>query len=139
MTAYEQYQLQWMIDHGYSLKNLMDELTEYQKMGDFADPVSDIFHDWEKEWGFGSEIWACEKEWQECEQRILNKTERDDTYRIIADHLFTAQLKYEGDRKLVVLADSIEDAKKKAAAVLGLNSISVRKVDPTEDPQVYDV
>ena len=30
MTAYEKYQLQWMIDHGYSLQDLMRGLTEFQ-------------------------------------------------------------------------------------------------------------
>lgn len=70
MTAYEKYQLQWMIDHKYSLKNLMDELTEYQKDTDDepAATVSDIFHAWEKDSGFCGELWVCEQEWQECEK-----------------------------------------------------------------------
>ena len=34
MTAYQKYQLQWMIDHGYSLQDLMRELTDLQ----FSDP-----------------------------------------------------------------------------------------------------
>lgn len=67
VTAYEKYQLRWMIDHGYSLAKLMEELTEYQKLGDPADPVSDIFHDWAMESGFDSEIWSCEKEWRDCD------------------------------------------------------------------------
>lgn len=72
MTNYEKYQLQWMIDHGYSLNDLMNELTELQ----YADPedsdritesVSDLFADWESDIGFGSEIWACRAEWEQCE------------------------------------------------------------------------
>lgn len=71
MTAYEQYQLQWMIDHGHSLKNLMDELTEYQQeaIDCPAAPISDIFADWVKDSGFRGDLWACEQEWRDCENR----------------------------------------------------------------------
>ena len=34
LTPYEAYQLRWMLEHGHSLANLIDELTGYQ----FADP-----------------------------------------------------------------------------------------------------
>lgn len=68
MSEYEKYQLQWMIEHGYSLRNLIDELTEMQ----FSDPedsdrvstpISELFGEWIADVGFGSEIWACEAEW----------------------------------------------------------------------------
>ena len=72
MTAYQKYQLQWMIDHGHSIRDLMMELTEYQ----YDDPedsdrismtVNELFDEWEFNRGFGSEIWVCEGEWKECE------------------------------------------------------------------------
>ena len=72
MTEYEQYQLQWMISHGYSLRDLMEALTDMQ-FGDPEDsdristPISELFNEWAAEIGFGSEIWACEAEWRECE------------------------------------------------------------------------
>lgn len=72
MTDYQKYQLQWMIDHGYSLQDLIHELTDCQ----FSDPeyndgthipVSCLFDEWKANIGFGSEIWACEAEWENCE------------------------------------------------------------------------
>lgn len=66
-------------------------------------------------------------------------SEKTKAYRTIAKHLFKAHLKYEGDRTLIILADSIEEATEKAVAAFGLNSVFVKRVDPTEDPQVYEV
>ncbi|ANU55330.1 hypothetical protein I5Q82_03015 [Acutalibacter muris] len=66
MSEYEEYQLRWMIDHGYSLQDLMNELDKYQ-LQDRTMSVSELFGDWEYESGFQSEIWACEDEWLECE------------------------------------------------------------------------
>lgn len=70
--SYEEYQLQWMIDHGYSLNNLMTELTQlqYDDPDDkerISTPISDLYNEWEQDVGFGSEIWACEAEWEDCE------------------------------------------------------------------------
>ena len=79
MSEYEKYQLQWMISHGYSLRALIAELTEMQ-FGDPEDedristPVSVLFDEWVSDVGFGSEIWACEAEWRECEGAELPDT-----------------------------------------------------------------
>ncbi len=71
---YEKSKLQWMLDHDYTLADLMRELTELQ----FADPedsaqismpVSELFAQWENDVGFGSEIWPCFKEWID-EQKV---------------------------------------------------------------------
>ena len=76
MTDYKKYQLQWMIDHGYSLQDLMRGLTEFQyddpeDSDRISTPISELFNEWEFDRGFGSEIWACEGEWREveCPQR----------------------------------------------------------------------
>lgn len=58
-----------MIDHGYSLQNLIDELSVYQQEVRTMS-VSELFEDWVQEAGFGSEIWACEGEWLACESEI---------------------------------------------------------------------
>ena len=65
MTAYQKYQLQWMIDHDHSLDELIDELDK-QQTDMSEEQVSMIFKDWEKNVGFGSEIWACEAEAEDC-------------------------------------------------------------------------
>ena len=70
------------------------------------------------------------------EQPLMPK---EKAYRTIAKHLFRAHLKYEGSRTLIILADGIEEATEKAVAAFGLNSVSVRRIDPTDDPQVYEV
>lgn len=72
MSNYEKYKLQWMIDHDYSLSDLMQELTDYQyddpDDGDMISaPVTELFESWESDVGFGSEIWACKPEWEEYE------------------------------------------------------------------------
>lgn len=72
MTKYQKYQLKWMIDHDYSLDDLVDTLTELQysdpeDIDQISTPVSDLFDQFVNEVGFDSEIWACEYEWEMCE------------------------------------------------------------------------
>lgn len=72
MSDYQKYQLEWMISHGFSLQNLIAELTQLQyddpeDSDMISTPVSELFNKWETDIGFGSEIWACENEWNECE------------------------------------------------------------------------
>lgn len=72
LTEYQKYQLEWMIAHGYSLDDLIDELTDYQREvsedGDNADmSIREIYDEWQQNIGFSSEIWACEDEWEDCE------------------------------------------------------------------------
>ena len=70
MTRYEKYQLQWMIDHDYSLDDLIKSISEYgvDCQGDYA-MEPELFWQWEKDSGFGGEIWACYAEWLENEGR----------------------------------------------------------------------
>lgn len=63
---YCRYQLQWMLDHGYTLSDLMRELEVCRSENPGAS-ISELFADWEQNSGFGSEIWACEDEWRGCE------------------------------------------------------------------------
>lgn len=67
MTDYEKYQLQWMIEHGHSLRELMDRLTIYMcdSSWEVRDGIQALFDGWEKDDGFNSEIWACKDEWTE--------------------------------------------------------------------------
>lgn len=77
MTAYQKYQLQWMIDHGYSLDDLIQELTSMQyddpeDSNRISTPISELYGEWVMDVGFGSEIWVCEGEWEmseKCEMR----------------------------------------------------------------------
>lgn len=66
---YEHYKLQWLIDHGYTLKDLMDELETYKNTCEEFAPSSipELFKEWEQEIGFKGEIYACEDEFMKNE------------------------------------------------------------------------
>ena len=68
MTAYDKYQLEWMIAHGHSIRDLVEALGEYNadRLGKYAiEP--ELLWAWENDNGFNGEIWACYDEWLECE------------------------------------------------------------------------
>lgn len=69
MTNYEQYKLQWLINHNYSLTDLIQELENYinQDSPDIKINLSKAFKEWEFNTGFNSEIYACEKEYYDAE------------------------------------------------------------------------
>lgn len=64
---------------------------------------------------------------------------KEKAYRTIAKHVFRAHRKYEGGKVLVILADDIREAEKLAMTAFGSSSVFVKRVTPTEDPQVYEV
>lgn len=69
--AYLRYQLKWMLDHGYTLADLLYELDEWRKGDPDISPetpsVAALFADWEHDCGFGGSLWVCEDEWKMCE------------------------------------------------------------------------
>ena len=64
--AYEKYKLDWLLKHGYTLTDLINELDKMQEENP-DDSVSQLFNDWEYGFGFGSEIWVCYKEFLDNE------------------------------------------------------------------------
>lgn len=64
---YEQFKLKWMLEHGHTLKELIDELEELREESDTDETLQDIFDEWEFGYGFGSEIWPCYEEYLDCE------------------------------------------------------------------------
>lgn len=80
MSDYEKFQLQWMIDHGHSLRELLEELERVQyddpeNDAHISTPVTELFVEWERDRGFGSEIWPCEAEYKsrEAVERYLEE------------------------------------------------------------------
>ena len=77
MTNYQKYQLQWMIDHGFSIQDLIQGLTDLQyddpeDSNQISTPVSELFEQWEFGIGFASgSLWACEQEWRDDRKRGL--------------------------------------------------------------------
>lgn len=78
MTQFERYQLQWMLDHNHSIKEMIDELSKYQKCCEENADIKSVFSEWEISSGFLSEIWACEAEWSE-----FDKTENETVAQVI--------------------------------------------------------
>lgn len=72
MTDYERYQLEWMIEHGHSLAELISELTLVQNDLEATPGVNlsvrDVFDAWEQDQGFSGEVFACEEEYNEAER-----------------------------------------------------------------------
>lgn len=67
--AYEKYRLHWMLSHGYTLVDLIQEMQICidETDEDKATDLNAIFKAWEFNHGFGSEIWACYEEFLENE------------------------------------------------------------------------
>jgi len=68
VKEHERFKLQWMLDHGYTLEDLMKELDKLRKESPNID-LSMIFDHWQFDVGFGSEIWPCYDEWLEIESQ----------------------------------------------------------------------
>ena len=103
MSDYEKFQLQWMIDHGHSLCELMEELQSLQyddpeDSDQISTPITELFAEREAERGFGSEIWPCEAEYESRE-----KVERylDELYELV-ERETNGEILSESDKKRYV-------------------------------------
>lgn len=67
-TNYQNYQLQWMQDHAYSLEDLIMSLEKYRQ-NTFGLTIPELFEEWEVDQGFDGELWACEDEFEDCEMQ----------------------------------------------------------------------
>lgn len=81
MDAYKRFKLEWMLAHGYTLEELMQELQgiQYEDPEDsdtISRPITELFEEWEQEVGFGSEIWPCYAEYLDCEAKEVKDSER---------------------------------------------------------------
>ena len=70
MKDYEKYQLQWMLDHDRSLRDLVKELEDRRQDHHPEAPLQDVYTDWEMNSGFDGSIWACEDEWNDAEKGL---------------------------------------------------------------------
>lgn len=69
LAEYRKYQLQWMIDHGYSLDDLIDELLGMIDNGYEETALWELYAFWSNDVGFGGQLWACYDEWEESEKK----------------------------------------------------------------------
>lgn len=109
MSDYEMFQLQWMIDHGHSLRELMEELQSLQYddpegSDQISTPITELFERWEQDRGFGSEIWPCEAEYESSEKVVRYL---DELYELV-ERENNGEVLPESDKKLYVwLVDEI--------------------------------
>lgn len=71
MNEYEKYRLQWMLDHDYSLPDLLERLSDIamnENLDEIQNPrvmLNEAFERLEYEQGFkNKEIWLCKDEWE---------------------------------------------------------------------------
>lgn len=63
LTDYERYQLEWMIEHGHSLKEFVQGLDLVDRDG--IDSLEEAYAIWENDYGFGGEVFSNEREFKE--------------------------------------------------------------------------
>lgn len=84
--AYQKYQLDWMMKHGYGIGDLIELLAETEKEAwDCGLPDANcesVFDDWELDVGFNGSLWVCFNEFLGAEyvnrpymQDLLDSTE----------------------------------------------------------------
>lgn len=82
--SYEEYQLQWLIDHGYSIDDLVGnlqhvwELLNAEKEENTIIDVTTAFEVWHDSFGFKeSELWVCKDEWEQNEKELQEEQENE--------------------------------------------------------------
>lgn len=70
LTDYERYQLEWMIDHGHSLKEFVQGLDLVDRDG--IDSLEKAYAIWENNYGFGGEVFSNEREFKEEDLPAMN-------------------------------------------------------------------
>lgn len=84
LSLYADYKTNWMVEHGYTIDDLIKELDDYREETEEDseyNSIQDVMNEWELESGFGGEIWPCYDEWfdndfyEELEERIEDKLE----------------------------------------------------------------
>lgn len=83
-TTYEQYQLQWLIDHGHSIDDLIrnlqvvwEQLQEDKEENEIVD-VTTAYEVWYDSVGFKSELWVCKDEWEQNELQEEQENELEE-------------------------------------------------------------
>ena len=60
---YEKFKLKWLIEHGFSLNDLITELSSFLSEQAEETSLEEAFADWECYYGFNGEIYPCYQEW----------------------------------------------------------------------------
>lgn len=66
IREYDIFKLQWMLNHGYTLRELINSLALYisEDSEEYdQDDLTQFFDEWELDVGFNGEIYPCFHEW----------------------------------------------------------------------------
>ena len=86
-ARYEIFRMLWLMSHGYTLKDLVSAVLEYRDEADDPADIADPFDEWEKESGFGGEIWPCFEEFQDADEPLTDFAPFQGAINAIARHL----------------------------------------------------
>lgn len=67
---YELFKLQWLMNHSYTLSDLMAELETIRRNNDEEMTIPEIFGYWEHGYGLNSEIYPCFEKFLEIEYNM---------------------------------------------------------------------
>lgn len=78
---YKKYKTQWLLDHGYTLDDVINTMQEMYEEGDHhgkkgSSPLN-LFLDFEQSYGFDSVIYPCFDEWYNNEYKINKEEEKN--------------------------------------------------------------
>ena len=63
-----------------------------------------------------------------------------EAYHTVAKHVFVAYLIYSTERReIIIFADNAKEAQEKASAHFQTTCVTVERIAPTNDPQVYKI
>ena len=72
--AYEVFKLQWMIEHGATLSDLVQNLQLMLDGSDIPTSLQSLFSGWEFGFGFDGAIWPCYQEFLEHDYPLMMKS-----------------------------------------------------------------
>lgn len=114
---YEDYKMNWMKSHGYTLSDMIVSISEFVADGGSVE-------DWEFDCGFNGEIWACFDEWLENEAT-------EETGYLVIDFDGTGMLEIEKNDELDVFRNDEEATE--AAIKDGIKIIPVNELPENFD------
>lgn len=100
-ARYELFKLFWMINHSYTVKDLVTSVLTYrtecaEEMADDPDGLdvldNNVFADWESEHGFDGSVWPCIDEFLDSDDAILRESGFYDEHRLSLE-ILTKRLK----------------------------------------------
>lgn len=110
LKGYEKYQLEWLIEHGYSLDDLIEKLQQtfemlyVEKEENEVINIRDTYEIWHDSFGFNQNLFASKDEWENNENLEKNNELNEEFYKSICNKYINTtakELLLEIDNKIV--------------------------------------